>query len=438
MAAIVEISSMDIQRLQTELEQIVGQENVEYSEGAFTRIATPVTWENRPLGTVMPSNVEEIAAIVKAVESESAAILPCGNGSRFSIGYPPDAKRPYILLRTSRMDRILDYQPEDMTITCETGISIATLQETLVARGQYLALDPPLPELSTIGSMAAMNSTGFWQPSIGTPRDLIIGLRAVMTGGAIIRGGGKVVKNVAGYDLCKLFTGSRGTLGILTELTFKVHPLPEATATASWRMPDEACAARIGLKLHLLRLAPSYIIASNEPEGKPRLIIGLQGTKSRIKWQAEEFNRLITSEEEGQLTSLNYLSETVFRQLHNSQARRQQDLIFSARISCLPDELPQLAAKLQKIQALKFTLHCATGIVNLMSTEFDPAILSQVRSLVPHSANILWTHLDSSLVALEDIPLWGVKREDFLLQRSLKQALDPKATFSPGRFVGRI
>ena len=130
----------------------------------------------------------------------------------------------------------------------------------------------------------------------GAPRDLLIGVRAVTPDGERIRGGGKVVKNVAGYDTCKLFTGAWGTLGILTELTFRVRPMPDCTKLFAWKAPDIATAAKVGLQLHHAQLAPVCILATNERvESGASLIIELQGTEERVEWQAKEFARLAAS-----------------------------------------------------------------------------------------------------------------------------------------------
>src|SRR5205085_10716071 len=140
-------------------------------------------------------------------------------------------------------------------------------------RRQFVPLDAPLPERATLGGLVSTNAAGLWRPTYGTPRDLLIGLRVVMTRGESIKGGGRVVKNVAGYDVCKLFTGAWGTLGVLTELSFKVRPLPETVRTLAWEAPDLVTAAHIGLSLHHTRLAATFLLATNEREGCPELVL---------------------------------------------------------------------------------------------------------------------------------------------------------------------
>ena len=157
-----------------------------------------------------------------------------------------------ILLSTLRLNRVLDYQPDDLTITCEAGVTPAHVEHILRQHGQTLALDGPMPQNSTLGGMAAAATAnaGIRRLAYGTPRDALIGMRAVMTGGIEVKGGGKVVKNVAGYDVCKLFTGSWGSIGVLTELTFKVSCLlPETRRRFRLAVsPDAAAAVSVGIQ----------------------------------------------------------------------------------------------------------------------------------------------------------------------------------------------
>ena len=284
---------MEIQHLQRELNTLVGADNVTSGEERIARALLPASWPHRPLCVVQPGTQDEVTAVVKAAEAHNAAILPCGSGSQLITGYPVSEDRPYLLLHSARLNRILDYQPDDMTVTCQPGVSLDVLQQALSAHRQFLPLDTPLPDRATLGGLVSTNTTGFGRPTFGAPRDLLIGMKAVMTGGTVVKGGGRVVKNVAGYDVCKLFTGAWGTIGFLTELTFKVRPLHEFERVLSWKTPNISTAAMLGLKLHHSGLSPTYLLATNEPEGQTAFVVGLQGTAARVRWQEEEFMRRI-------------------------------------------------------------------------------------------------------------------------------------------------
>ena len=383
----------------------------------------------------------EISAVVRAAEIAHTALIACGGGTQWQTGYPPRPEQPYLVLRTDRLNRVTDYQPDDLTVTCEPGVTLAQLQETLVTRNQWLPLDVPYGERATLGGIVSTNANGFGRPAYGTPRDLLIGVRAVMTGGQEIKGGGKVVKNVAGYDVCKLFTGAWGTLGILTELTFKVRPFSEATRTLAWNVPDMATGAKIGFDLHSAQLAPMFLLVTNEPNGTPRLIVGLEGYTVRVHWQATEFARRVASA--GIASAPSDVSASELTALRDRQARLEPDIAAAIRIAVPPADLPELVARLQAIPNLAFTAHAETGIVSLAAPQSDATSgsdspVNAIRRAMPLDANIVWTRIAPQQAAGENVPVWGETRPDFALHRALKMALDPQETFSPGRFLGKL
>lgn len=424
------MTGVDPQIFLSELAAQVGAENVQSGE---SRLA-PAGWPQQPVATVCPNTTAEVAGIVRAAEAVGIAIVPCGGGTQLQTGYPPRPDKPFLLLSTARLNRVLDHQPDDLTVTCEAGVTLAALQQTLATHRQRLAVDVPLPERVTLGGLVSTNASGFWRPAYGSPRDLVIGLHAVMTEGVRVKGGGKVVKNVAGYDVCKLFTGAWGTLGVLTELNFKVQTQPETERTLAWDAPDAATAARLGLALHHARLAATYVLATNEPDAKPRLILGVQGTAARVAWQAEEFARRVA--EAGWNSPPITLTPAEVAALRDRQARLDTDTPLAARIACLPNEVAELVRALESIPALFLTAHVATGLVSLAATDSDASLIPKVKTLLPPNAHLVWQRLEG--VDIEAVEVWGATREDFALQRALKQTLDPQNTFSPGRFVGRL
>lgn len=270
---------MDTTVLFQELSAIVGDAHLKV--GAASDLSLPRDWNLAAV--VAPASEAEVIGIVRAAEKAGATLLPCGGRTQIETGYAPASDRSLIVVDTSRMNRVLDYQPEDMTITCEAGLTLDALQKTMTERRQFLALDVPLSGRATMGGIVSANTTGFWRPTYGAPRDLLIGMRAVMTNGDAVKGGGKVVKNVAGYDVCKLFTGAWGTLGILTEVTFRIRPVPDSQVTLAYSAPSLTAAVKAGLQIHLSRLAVTFLLATNELDGEPCLVLGLHGTPSRIE-----------------------------------------------------------------------------------------------------------------------------------------------------------
>src|SRR5207249_4600534 len=186
----------------------------------------PYVVEGRtPEAARVPGSVDEVRAVVEIAAGAGIPIVPWGGGTAAAVGTPtPQAG---IVLDLKRLGQLVEHEPRDLTATVEAGMTMAALQSPLRARGQWLSLDPPDPAQATIGGVIAANASGPRRHLYGTARDLLIGVTVVTGDGVVVRGGGKVVKNVAGYDLPKLFVGSHGTLGVIVSVTVKLRPLPD-------------------------------------------------------------------------------------------------------------------------------------------------------------------------------------------------------------------
>ena len=172
----------------------------------------------------LPRTVDELSEMLSFAMSENLTVIPAGAGTWLNMGNPP--VRAHLLLSTSQMNRILEYEPADLTATVEAGCTLHGFNAQAAPHRQCIPLDPFADVRSTLGAVVATASSGPLRCGFGTPRDWVIGMQIVHAYGLRTRAGGKVVKNVAGYDLCKLYTGSFGTLGIITEISFKLRPLP--------------------------------------------------------------------------------------------------------------------------------------------------------------------------------------------------------------------
>src|SRR6185295_8537546 len=181
--------------------------------------------------TLAPADQVELAEAVRAAHADGTGVYPIGGGTSLDFGLP--AKRPGVGLSLANLKRVVDYPARDMTITVEAGITMAELANTLSAERQWLPIDAPQPGAATLGGVVATASCGPRRYGSGTVRDYVIGISAVDGRGMPFKGGGRVVKNVAGYDFCKLLTGSMGTLGVIAQLTLKIRPMPEQSAFVS-------------------------------------------------------------------------------------------------------------------------------------------------------------------------------------------------------------
>ena len=177
-----------------------------------------------PRIVVMPATPHEVAAVLETANASGAAVLPRGGGTQTALGMPP--QRYDVALDLKRLNGVVEYEPADLTVTVEAGMRLSELQKLLGEKGQWLPLDPPLPDEATIGGVLATNVSGPARLRYGSSRDLVIGMTVALASGEVVKSGGRVVKNVAGYDLAKLHIGALGTLGVIVQAVFKVAPLP--------------------------------------------------------------------------------------------------------------------------------------------------------------------------------------------------------------------
>ena len=202
----------------------------------------------RPRFVVEPGSVEEVSALLRLAHRAGLAVAPRGGGTKLGWGATP--RRLDLILSTARLNRVLEHAAGDLVVRAEAGVTLETLQATVGAAGQRLALNPPEVG-ATLGGIVAANPSGPLRLRYGTVRDLLIGVTVVLADGTVAKAGGKVVKNVAGYDLCKLFTGSLGTLGVVVETIWRLYPLPAARRTVAVALASpEAAGAAVQDLLH--------------------------------------------------------------------------------------------------------------------------------------------------------------------------------------------
>src|SRR5215469_8474406 len=204
------------------------------------------------LRVVEPENEQDLSTALRCADRDGLAVIPRGGGTKLWGNRPARAD---LILSTARLNRIVEHAWADLTVTVEAGCVFSDLQHALAPHGQRLALDPLWPDRATIGGILSTNDSGVWRLTYGGLRDLLIGITLVLPDGTIARSGGKVVKNVAGYDLPKLATGALGTLGVITQAIFRLHPLPHNTRTLTLAPHSAAEAQALLLALQDSNLA---------------------------------------------------------------------------------------------------------------------------------------------------------------------------------------
>lgn len=188
--------------------------------------------------TATPTSESELAQVLSDAQRRGLKVVPRGGGTKSDWGNPPE--RTDVVLSTLGLGRVLEHAAGDMTVTVEAGCKISSLQQVVAQRGQRLALDPLWPDRATVGGVLATNDSGTLRHAFGSPRDLLLGVTVALPDGTLARSGGKVVKNVAGYDLPKLMAGAYGSLGVVTSATFRLHPVPRATRQLQFNVSWEA------------------------------------------------------------------------------------------------------------------------------------------------------------------------------------------------------
>ena len=254
-----------------------------------------------PAFVASPASTEEAAGLLRAAAAAGLAVVPRGTGTGFGWGSPPS--RCDLVVDLGSMDQVIEHGAGDLVVRVQAGLTIGQLAAALASAGQELALD--VPAEATVGGVVATGTAGPRRLRYGTPRDLLLGLTMVRADGVIAHSGGKVVKNVAGYDIGKLFCGSHGTLGLITEATFRLHPRPGAVAWVTAEFSGAAGASTGSASTAVASAAGSALVPSavelDWPAGTPqsprplRVGVLLEGTPSGVDERAERMSELLAS-----------------------------------------------------------------------------------------------------------------------------------------------
>jgi glycolate oxidase FAD binding subunit len=376
-----------------------------------------------------PGTADELAQALRAADEAGRAVAAIGGGTHLDLGMPP--ARLDLGLETTGLHRVVEYEPADLTVTVEAGMRFAELQRILGEQGQFLALDPPLEAGATIGGVIATNASGPLRFAYGTARDLVIGTRVANADGTVTHAGGRVVKNVAGYDLNKLYIGSLGTLAIIVELSFKLAPIPPALATVAGQF-DDAIAAR-GLIGAVVRspLSPLAI----ELNGSRQVIFRVGGYPQAVDRQVRDLTALVT-ENGGQPDTAEW--EDLQRQ--RLEARRRDVVIKAAAPISASTNLVEILERHLAELAPRVWAHAGNGVAfAACDAPSDASVLTAIRAEVAAlggNASMVIEKCPTALKASVDV--WGDPGPSVALMRAIKSKLDPHNILNPGRYVGGL
>lgn len=429
--------------LHSELESILGPERVFAHEEAASYAVDGIV----PQAVALPGTVEEVAEVMRLAHHEGAAVIPWGGGTEMGLGNLP--RRYDIALSLTRLNAVVEHEPADLTATVLAGRTLADFQVHLSSVGQFLPLDPPSPAEATIGGILAANASGPSRHAHGTARDLVLGLRFVQADGRVIKAGGKVVKNVAGYDMCRLLIGSLGTLGVIVEACFRLTPLPGAQQTLAVAVDSPQEAYRLagraaGFSLRAVELLNAAAARDLEglpvtPDGGFVLLLAAAGPQAAVERTRDGLAALASP------TVIEGAAAALWQAVGRLTQPPPGGIV--AKASVLPSRAPELIERIESIgreasRPPRIACHLTVGVVYSAwpSAEEPEADLRLATSLRQAAASLGGTSvLEAAPAALKErLDVWGEPGLDFSLMRRLKEQFDPQGILNPGRFLGRL
>ena len=440
--------------LHDELQRIVGESGILPEE----QVAAYTFDGYVPKVVVLPTSVQEIQEILQFAGKQGLSVMPAGTGTKLGIGNLPE--KVDIVLATTRLNSVVEYEPADLTVTVESGIRLRYLQTELAKHRQYLALNPPSADRCTIGGIVATNASGSFRLRHGTARNQVLGLRVVQADGTVVKSGGKVVKNVAGYDLNKLYIGAFGTLGIITEVTLKLSPIPvrQAILTADFQNVQDA--VDTGLAIVGSQTLPMFVnlFVNSDPtrakteapadESKPMLVVGFGGDPETVTWQLTQCQGIM--EQKGAIgvtivedESIQHLQEAV--QEFSANDKNTESVV--AKLNLKRTDLAEFAMQIVEANWTRNAQIMAllgSGVVSVnipVTSDTDYQSLADALTQLRQTAMSKQGNLIIEIAPPElkrHIDVWGSVEGTLSLMKQIKAKFDPTGLLNPGRFISSI
>lgn len=452
----------EVDGLRARLEAALGAEHVLAGDAC-----QPYSVQQRvPRLVARPADVDGVSQALAAASEAGATVVPWGGGTRMAIGYPPRAVD--LVLSLERLDQVLSHDPADLTVTVQAGCTLDHLTTTLAAAGQMLPLDAPLSTRATIGGTLATGMAGPRRILYGGPRDALLGVRVVDAAGTITKAGGRVVKNVTGYDLDKLYLGSLGTLAVLVEASFKLVPLPEAEATLLTMCDDADRALAVGAALADLPTQPAAVCALSLA-GLPQLAARLSVPDGGIV-VAARFPGPTAAVQRALQDARNAARAAGGRRSAHIEAGAQRTFWTAVadfpatldlppdtallKVSALPSELGTVLDVASAVCGeqdvhlvwmadvgvgvlfLRIQAPPPSGADDAPAQRLEPGLRALQCMLAHRWRNAVVLGCDPALKA--NLPLWGADPPGIDVMRAIKRKFDPANTLNPGRFVGGL
>lgn len=440
--------------LHDELQRIVGESGILPEE----QIAAYTFDGYVPKVVVLPTSVQEIQEILQFAVNQNLSVIPAGAGTKLGIGNLP--QKVDIVLTTTRLNSVVEYEPADLTVTVESGIRLRDLQIELAKHRQYLVLNPPSADRCTIGGIVATNASGSFRLRHGTARNQVLGLRVVQADGTVVKSGGKVVKNVAGYDLNKLYIGAFGTLGIITEVTLKLSPIPVQQAILTANFQNVQDAANTGLAIVGSQTLPMFVnlFVNSDPtrakteapadENKPMLVVGFGGDPETVAWQLTQCQGIM--EQNGAIgvtivkgESVQHLQEAV--QEFSADDKNTESVV--AKLNLKRTDLAEFATQIVEAnwtRNVQMMALLGNGVVSVnipVASDTDYQSLADALTQLRQTAMSKQGNLIIEIAPPElkrHIDVWGSVEGTLSLMKQIKAKFDPTGLLNPGRFISSI
>ncbi len=403
------------------------------------KITKSINTHTKSIYSIFPDKIETLAKIVEMADVNKWLILPCGNGTKLDWGGLNDNIK--LVVSTQKCDRIIEHAVGDLTVTVEAGITLANLQATLAENNQFLPIDPAYPQEATIGGIVATGDTGSLRHRYGGIRDLILGLSFVRADGKIAKAGGRVVKNVAGYDLMKLFTGSYGTLGIITQVTFRTYPLLQASQTILV-LGEGKEIQQLSDTLRnsgLTPVAADIVSASAMQELSVAESVGLLVRFQTIPESiAEQSKQLKSMMEPLGLKTIEYSGQNeidLWERLSKTIRIPDSETAIICKLGLLPTKAVSLLNKLDNDVFTRIHIGSGLGELHLLNSNIET--IKKLRSHCELHQGFL-TILTAPKSIKQQIDPWGYKGNAVKLMETIKQKFDPNQILKPHSYINKI
>ena len=412
-----------VESLQKRFADVLDGDQIEMRADGFPQLDL-----HEPALVLLPKTAEQLSETLRCASASKTPIIPTGLGTALRLGNLPTASGAF--LSTRLMNGIVDYEPRDLTVIAQAGLSIEMLQKTAAEEKQRLALDPP--SAGTLGGLVAMDASGPLRDAYGSTRDLCLGVRAALADGTLVKGGGRVVKNAAGYDLTRLLVGSFGTLGVVYEAAFRLHPQPEKTAAVSAEFESWGGAFETAANLARSELEPEWLAVLRLDEtSAPAAAVGFGGHPETVEYQTKRAQEIMSKEGPKALKT-QPSSEGALETMRSRLSAALNDPIrMTCRVFAPLSALSEIVKAAERLRPASWQIRSLSGVGYAV---FDDPSADTVRELRQEASERGGAVVvESAPIAVKrEIDVWGPPTGPLSLMRAVKQKLDPHLLLNRG------